>query len=174
MVYGFFFRRYQVAGMSELGDLMREISKRTGAKIENVIIESGIKMTDSIMAKSPVDTGRFRGSWIATSSRPSRNQKPRKRSERAIKSEAIAKLTKAIEKQTTFYIVNNLPYANVIEYGLYPKNVKKGTRNRKTKRFEIRTVNGFSRQAPAGLVRVTAKEYKRDLKRLIEKLRNKK
>ena len=99
---------------------MREISKRTGAKIENVVIEAGIKMTDSIMAKSPVDTGRFRGSWVSTSSRPSRNQKPRKRNERAIKSEAIAKLTKAIEKQTTFYIVNNLPYANVIEYGLYP------------------------------------------------------
>ena len=160
--------------MSELGDLMREISKRTGAKIENVVIEAGVKMTDSIMAKSPVDTGRFRGSWTSTSSRPSRITNARWRTDRAIKSEAIAKLTKAIEKQTTFYIVNNLPYANVLEYGLYPKNVKKGTKNRKTKRFEIRTVNGFSRQAPAGMVRVTVKEYKRDLNKLIKKLRNKK
>ena len=162
--------------MSNLGDLMRTFADETNANLEAVIMQQGIKMVDSIITKSPVDTGRFRGGWICTSSRPSqiRGESIKKRRPETIKSEAITKLSDAIDGQTTFYIVNNLPYASVLEYGLYPKNVKRGTWNRDKKKYEIRSINGYSREAPAGMVRITKKEFKRDFIKAIKAMRSKK
>ena len=47
--------------MSNLGDLMRTFANETNANLEAVIMQTGIKMVDSLLNKSPVDTGRFRG-----------------------------------------------------------------------------------------------------------------
>ena len=49
-----------------------------------------------------------------------------------------------------FWIVNNLIYAPVIEYGLYPNPPKKG---------KGKTINGYSTQAPAGMVGIVVAEY---------------
>ena len=162
--------------MSNLGDLMRTFANETNANLEAVVMQTGLKMVDSLLNKSPVDTGRFRGGWICTSSRPSqiRGKSIKKRRPQTIKNEAITKLSDAIGKQTSFYIVNNLPYASVLEYGLYPKNVKRGTWDRKKKRYEIRSANGYSKQAPAGMVRITKKEFKRDFIKSIKSMRAKK
>ncbi|HII3779098.1 TPA: HK97 gp10 family phage protein, partial [Pasteurella multocida] len=46
----------------------------------------------------------------------------------------------------TIIIATDKPYAPVIEYGLYPK--PRG----------IKTENGFSTQAPQGMVRITVQE----------------
>lgn len=162
--------------MSNLGDLMRTFADETNANLQKVVMEQGLKMVDSVLKKSPVDTGRFRGGWICTSSRPSQimGKSIKKRRPQTIRNEAINKLADAIGAQTTFYIVNNLPYASVLEYGLYPKNVKRGTWNRKKKRYEIRSINGYSDQAPAGMVRITKKEFKRDFIKAIKAMRAKK
>jgi hypothetical protein len=45
----------------------------------------------------------------------------------------------------TFYMANSLPYARTVEYGKYPNPPKNPTG---------KTVNGFSRQAPAGMARI--------------------
>lgn len=68
-----------------------------------------------------------------------------------------------------FYCVNNLPYIRVLEYGGYPLAPKLGTwvktyrtSGGKTRagHYEIRSVGGFSKQAPQGMVGVTMKELK--------------
>ena len=51
-----------------------------------------------------------------------------------------------MKKYGTYYFTNNLPYARAIEYGLYPKSVKRGTRNRKTGIYEIRKPHREMRQ----------------------------
>lgn len=176
--------------MSELGDLMREISKRTGANIEDVMLEATIKMCGQIVKKTPRDNGLTQNAWHVTSSRPSKkvvkrekgadgNEKPQPNTQRAvdtIEKIALKKMERAINRGTTFFVVNNQPNASVLEYGLYPKNVKRGSpiRGSKPTRYEVRSINGYSKQAPAGMVRLTVKEYKRDLNKLIKKLRNKK
>ena len=49
-------------------------------------------------------------------------------------------------EEQTIYISNNLPYITKLEYGGYPKNPKGGSG---------KTVNGYSKQAPEGMVGVT-------------------
>jgi hypothetical protein len=51
------------------------------------------------------------------------------------------------------YLSNNLPYIAVLEYGLYP-NPSKGGRTIKGVHYGLNTINGYSRQAPAGMVRI--------------------
>ena len=46
----------------------------------------------------------------------------------------------------SIFISNNLPYITTLEYGGYPKHPKGG---------KGKTVDGFSRQAPEGMVGVT-------------------
>jgi len=67
-------------------------------------------------------------------------------------------------KDITMYLFNNSPQANVIEYGGYKKNPKQGTWNKYKKAYEIRSLSGFSKQAPQGHVRI-------NLQKLNEKLR---
>jgi hypothetical protein len=67
----------------------------------------------------------------------------------------------------TIYIQNNTPYIRKLEYGGYPKNPKHGgktrlifNKNNEGRLISItggdpKTINGFSRQAPAGMVGVT-------------------
>jgi hypothetical protein len=51
------------------------------------------------------------------------------------------------------WLTNNLPYISVLEFGGYPDPVKRGTRL-KDGGYEIRSVGGYSRQAPAGMIRI--------------------
>jgi hypothetical protein len=54
------------------------------------------------------------------------------------------------------YLTNHTPYAEVLEYGGYPVPVQKGSWNRITKSYVIKSVGGYSAQAPAGWVRLAA------------------
>jgi hypothetical protein len=51
------------------------------------------------------------------------------------------------------WLTNNLPYIAVLEFGLYPNPPKHGTRL-KGGGYEIRSIGGYSRQAPAGMIRI--------------------
>ena len=54
------------------------------------------------------------------------------------------------------YLTNHTPYAEVLEYGGYPVPVQKGSWNRLTKSYVVKSVGGYSAQAPAGWVRLAA------------------
>jgi hypothetical protein len=76
---------------------------------------------------------------------------------------------------TSIFLVNNLPYASVVEYGSYPNPPKRGTYvpTGKTKYgitgpgWVKRSEGGFSKQAPAGMVRVSLQEMKAYLDKII-------
>lgn len=59
-----------------------------------------------------------------------------------------------------YFIENNLPYINTLEYGGYPSPVKKGTWIKNEKRYEKFSENGFSKQAPHGMVGLTVLNVK--------------
>lgn len=52
------------------------------------------------------------------------------------------------------FLVSAIPYMQILEFGGYPDPVKKGTFNKRTGQFEIRSAGGFSKQAPAGMIRL--------------------
>jgi len=96
---------------------------------EKVIRGTLIAMGSKIIKRSPVDTGRFRNNWQFSIDAPATGKDPGAGNE--------AQLMNAANKLVagnTFYMTNNLPYAERLEYG-------------------------WSKQAPQGMVRVTLGEY---------------
>jgi len=65
-------------------------------------------------------------------------------------------------KDSRITITNGKPYARVVEYGMYPRNPVGG---------EGKTSNGFSTQAPSGMVGVTIEELPQILKQVKEDLK---
>ena len=131
-----------------------KFAEKVRGNVDYVVRKVLYDMSRQVIMRTPVDTGRLRGNWqFGTASIPSgRLDVTDKASglggptERGIWN-AIADA----KAGTVHYIVNNLPYAQVIEYGMYP-NPPKGGKNM--------TSGGYSTQAPAGMVRVTVLEYK--------------
>ena len=95
----------------------------------------------SIVKKTPVDTGRARANWNVSVDSPDTST-----------SEDTRKTPKPINKMPdpngdeSIFISNNLPYIGVLEYGGFPNPPDKDGG---------KTVNGFSKQAPEGMVGVT-------------------
>lgn len=89
--------------------------------------------------KSPVDTGRFRASWTIGVGQPDSTVAPDVvQGQVAIPEPRIP----AITMGATYYHANSLPYARRLEYG-------------------------WSKQAPAGMVRLTAAEVPQILQALV-------
>jgi hypothetical protein len=128
---------------------------------------------------TPVDMGVLRFNWQV--SEDTLDAQPRAGTGSAV-AEGKARI-KAAQPYATLYIANPMPYATTVEYGGYPDPVKRGTyirqKGRRAKRrkaikaawlesgtlpfgtdpnYEIRSAGGFSKQAPQGMVRITAQE----------------
>lgn len=120
------------------------------AKIKKVRRAYAFALYSSIVKKTPEDTGRARGNWnisigsedSSTSDRKTPKYKSREQMPDSNGDESI-------------FISNNLPYIGTLEHGGYPNPPKKGTWNKKTKSYEIRSANGYSKKAPNGMVGVT-------------------
>lgn len=98
---------------------VRVASDRMIAKVNKDHHSVALELFTKIQEKSPVDTGELRRSWV-------------------------------INKIPSGYVISTpVPYAPILEYGLYPNPPKGG---------KGKTVNGFSKQAPRGFVRLSIKE----------------
>jgi len=117
------------------------IQERTKRKVRSAIY--GI--CKEVIMQTPVDTGRLINNWYAS------NKKPVQLSTKAVDKSgknSLARVNKALTRLKlgqTFYLSNNLPYAAVVEFGEYPNPPKKPTG---------KTVNGFSKLAPQGMLRI--------------------
>jgi hypothetical protein len=65
----------------------------------------------------------------------------------------------AVTTNTTFYLSNASPAIIPLELGLYPKTPLRGSYNKYTKTYEIRSAGGYSKQAPQGIVGIVALEW---------------
>jgi hypothetical protein len=118
----------------------------------NVLVRAvTTKLFNSIVLASPVDTGRFRGNWQVSLTVPILTEVDRLDPTGA---EAMAQIDSVLKPEAgRSYLTNNLPYAEVIEFGGYPDPVLRGTWV-KGKGYVIKSIGGYSKQAPAGMVRV--------------------
>ena len=139
---------------------IRAFIKKAEGNIDLCLRKILFDMSYKIVTRTPVDTGRLRANWqFGVDTIP----------DGALESTdpsgygTIAGLRSAmgeIHAGHVHYFVNNLPYASVVEYGLYPNPAKKGTK----------TAGGFSLQAPAGMVRITAVEFSADAKKAVQEI----
>ena len=113
---------------------------------ETVIRAVSLKLFSAIIQASPVDTGRFRMNWQAAGPTPRSGIVA---GEDKTGSSATASVQTFITNSAAwqeFTLTNNLPYANVIEFGGYPGDGPN-------------TSGGFSKQAPQGVVRVNITRF---------------
>lgn len=123
----------------------------------------------AVVLRTPVDTGLLRGNWQPSigSPRGGRSTVKDKSGQAAIA--RVRGTTSQVTWGTDVYLMNNLPYAAVVEFGGYPDPVKKGTYvPAGTSKYGIngpgfvkRSAGGFSRQAPSGMVRVSIADAQR-------------
>lgn len=129
---------------------LTEYAKKKGVEINEVRKTYAFALYSSIVRKTPVDTGRARANWNISVGHPDTSTTTSTR--KSPKSMSSLPDPKGDE---SIFICNNLDYIEKLEYGGFPNPPKKGTYNKKTKSYEIRSQNGYSKQAPEGMVGVT-------------------
>lgn len=129
-----------------------------------------ILFTD-IVKRTPVDTGRARGNWQITVGHDDTAQIERfcKESDTAGVVATESEKIKDVSGDEKIYIHNNLPYITKLEYGGYPKEVKKGTYV-KGVGYVIKSEGGFSKRAPHGMVGVAMTNMSARVRRAIRKV----
>lgn len=124
-----------MSNAANVRDFSLQIDREWAAKeqdIDDLVHEIALETTRRITLKSPVDTGRFRSNWFVSVNSPNGMTTTQIRSAEQVVLEADVALG-ATDKLPMVYIQNNLPYANRLE-------------------------NGWSKQAPAGMVAVSIAE----------------
>lgn len=119
------------------------------------------KLFEKVILKTPVDTGAARNSW-GVSVGAIRPPTPSAGAEAVVSSGGIGAMSVAVAASPVGGVVwlsNGLPYIRVLEYGLYPNPPQRGSwvkgRKGQPGHWEIKSVNGYSRQAPQGMVRLS-------------------
>ena len=118
---------------------LQAFAKQAGEHVELVIKKTALDVFSSLVQKSPVDTGRFRGNWqvgIGSINNNVNSSADVLKQHSPPNAENINKAQAALSKYTNqiIYISNSLPYAQRLE-------------------------DGYSKQAPVGMVRLTLIEF---------------
>lgn len=120
--------------MSSFADQLRMFEAKTLDKMSRAARKITLDAFSEVIRMSPVDTGRFRGNWqTAIGSVPSGTIEATDPSGNMV----IAKVSGVVagmQAGDVIYMANNLPYARRLE-------------------------DGWSQQAPAGMVRLTVQRF---------------
>ncbi len=143
--------------MKPFGDQMRDWTKAANIRMDQAVRAVCVDLSARVIKATPVDTGRARGNWQATINSPASDvsQATDKSGATAI---AAATATAADAPGKVFFLTNNLPYIRVLEYGLYgtgPGATVKTTRD------------GYSIQAPNGMVRVSVQSVRNGIDQIV-------
>lgn len=137
-------------------DVRRWVQAAKG-DVDKVVRKVVLDLGKAIIYRTPIDTGRLVGNWqFGTDEYPTTAHPNWSTHEDAVGQ--LASQTAGITAGHVHYIVNNMVYAGVVEYGGYPNPPKGGSG---------KTVGGFSTQAPQGMVRVTVLEYQTYLEKAV-------
>ena len=140
---------------------LKRFSRAVHVQIEDVVRAVVFELLKMIVVRTPVDTGRAAGSWMVRGGEIDDFVLPE--STHLSHADAVAEVMARVKSvdfsnpAQMWWIYNNLPYIASLEYGLYPNPVKKGSYV-KGQGYVIKTVAGFSKQAPSGMVRISIAE----------------
>jgi hypothetical protein len=127
--------------MSFAADL-EKWAKKTGQKTDRAIVSACYQISEAIVMGTPVDTGRARGNWIPTVNNPSSAQLTVDDKTGTMALSKIGAVTMTAPGKV-FYLVNNLPYIQRLEYG-------------------------WSKQAPVGMVRINVQNFQAAIRKAVQ------
>lgn len=122
---------------------LNKLCAKAGDKAEQVVRKTAIELQGGMIDKSPVDTGRFRSNWQCGVGAVNTTISDAAGSD--AKGRTVAVLA-GWKPGQTIWLTNALPYANRLE-------------------------NGYSKQSPAGMVRLTVQEYGEYLKKAVRSIK---
>ncbi len=127
--------------------MKRTVPFEIQARIGDVQRKVAFDIYAGTLKRWPVDTGHSRANWLIGINSPVREIREADKKQKgkkgavpsAMRTEGKAAVAQMSDRRPdqVIWISNNVPYAEVIEFGLYPNET------------------GFSKQAPQGAVRVT-------------------
>jgi hypothetical protein len=144
-------------------DDAKNISKNTMYKLNMIMKLAALNLFRQVILKTPVDNGRARSNWQTTIGDFAKGVVDETKSTEQQITDMANTVYNARMKQGLF-LTNNLPYIQKLEYGGYPNPAKTGDK----------LVNGFSKQAPAGMVRISMEQIMKDLSEIVEDVVSKK
>jgi len=164
--------------MGAFANSIRAFALKKKADHDAVVRKVVFDLSTKVIKASPVDTGRFRANW-----QYGYGVKPEGTLDAVDLSSDGSSTRDDIAGQVTkgagvHYLVNNLPYAEVLEYGYYPDPPKYGTYLKKgvSKHgytgpgYMQRSAGGFSKQAPRGMVGISVMDVANDLQRIAQEV----
>jgi len=131
--------------MGSFGRAVNRFALTVAKTNEKIVRSTTIELFTGILIQSPKDTGLFQANWFVTGKSPS----VKTTKSTSVNIDAISKKVISLQDWSIFHFTNNFPSANVIEFGGYPNPAQTGNK----------TVNGFSKMAPKGMVRVTILKF---------------
>ena len=124
---------------------LRQFADKAGRNAELVFRKVSIDVLSRLVLRSPVDTGRFRANWQIGIGSVGYILDSFDVSGRKTIAEGTARIEK-INLGQSVWISNSLPYGPRLE-------------------------NGYSKQAPSGMVKVTVSEYQQLISRAVSEVR---
>ena len=126
-------------------DDLKRIRIKTVRDLDQIGRKVALELFSRVIYKTPVDEGRARANWQVTiGTTASGTVEIDDKSGSATMSRAVAD-SRGFKAGDTIFLTNNLPYILTLEQGGYSDGPK--------------TVGGFSRQAPNGMVALTVQEF---------------
>lgn len=137
-------------------------------------VKIALSALNRVVLKTPVDLGPARANWQTTIGMPATGTVPWKGENsgggvpgpaaESAANFAVSKGTKTIQAASLYpliYLTNNLPYIEILEYGLFQPSDPGPSRDpRKGRKGRILVRGGHSVQAPNGMVMVTISELR--------------
>jgi hypothetical protein len=121
------------------------LMQKAGKKAEMVVRASALSVGASLIQRTPVDTGRAKANWVPGIGQVNTKTTGEINAETALKD--INQALQTWKPGQTIWLCNSLPYIKRLE-------------------------DGWSKQAPAGMVRLTVVEWKDSVRRAAEGIRN--
>ncbi len=121
------------------------IIARTQEKAETVVRRAALDLFGSMVERSPVDTGRFRGNWQVGIGSVNTNTNSGDDKSGSDAQARAGRVVQSVKIGQTVYLSNSLPYARRLEFG-------------------------YSNQSPGGMVRLTVLEYQQFIRKAAQAL----
>jgi len=123
-------------------DDIKKFAEKTGNNMEDTVVTTIFQLNELVVKRTPVDTGRARGGWVASVGNPSSSKGSQDTSGSATISKANRKAAGSVGN--IYYLANNVEYIMLLEYGR-------------------------SGQAPQGMARISAQEIKQNMRNYVSK-----
>lgn len=125
-------------------DDLNKLCKRAGDKAEMVVRKTALELQSGMIERSPVDTGRFKSNWACGVGAVNTDTSAAPGTDAEGRTRTVLEGWKPGQ---TIWLTNSLVYARRLE-------------------------NGWSQQAPSGMVRLTVQSYSQALARAVASIKS--